>query len=141
MVYNFTDDAWSTIVRAVKSGNHPYEVGNTKTVDMGSLGVHTIRVANTTKCSEVTVESKTACGFVLEFADIITEYNMNPAGEYYGTQYDKGTNLGGWPASAMRTYVFIIPFLNASGMALYISPFTYVLIALAGQPPTFVYSS
>ena len=101
---NFTDDDWSTIVRAVQSGNHPYEVGNTKTVDMGSLGTHTIRVSNTTPC-DGTLESETACGFVLEFADIITTYNMNPVGEYSGTQYDNGTNLGGWPASAMRTYV------------------------------------
>ena len=30
---------------------------------------------------------------------------MNPVGEYNGTRYDYGTNLGGWPASAMRTYV------------------------------------
>ena len=101
---NFTDDDWATIVRAVKSGNHPYQVGNTKIVDMGSLGTHTIRVSNTTPC-DGTLESETACGFVLEFADIITTYNMNPAGEYYGTQYNYGTNLGGWPASAMRTYV------------------------------------
>ena len=103
---NFTDDDWTTIVAAVQSGNHPYQVGDTKTVELGNdSGVYTIRVANTTKCSEVEVESKTACGFVLEFSDIITTYNINPSGEYYGTQYDYGTNLGGWPASAMRTYV------------------------------------
>lgn len=101
---NFSTDTWSTIVAAVKQAEtngieYPYEVGNTKTVDMGSLGVHTIRVANTTKCSEVTVESKTACGFVLEFADIITTHSMN------GTDLSTSTNAGGWPASAMRTYV------------------------------------
>ena len=45
---NFEDDDWATIVAAVQSGNHPYQVGNTKEVDMGDLGIHTIRVANTT---------------------------------------------------------------------------------------------
>ena len=30
----FEDDDWATIVAAVKSGTHPYEVGDTKTVDM-----------------------------------------------------------------------------------------------------------
>ena len=111
----FSTDSWETIVAAVKQAEtngteYPYEVGNAKTVDMdingdGTAEEYTIRVANKTKCSEVTVTSKTACGFVLEFADIITDYNMNPAGEYNGTQYDSGTNLGGWPASAIRKYL------------------------------------
>ena len=96
---NFTDDDWATIVASVQSGNHPYEVGNTKTVDMGSLGVHTVRVANTTKCSEVIVESKTACGFVLEFADVITNHAMN------GTDRVSAENSGGWPATDMRKYL------------------------------------
>ena len=39
--------------------------------------------------------SQTACGFVLEFADVIIEHAMN-AGE---------TNVGGWPASSMYTFV------------------------------------
>ena len=49
--------------------------------------------------------SQTACGFVLEFADIITTYNMNPAGTYKNVEYEYGWNKDGWPASAMRTFV------------------------------------
>ena len=30
---------------------------------------------------------------------------MNPAGEYNGTQYDYGYNIGGWPNTSMRTFV------------------------------------
>ena len=101
---DFATDDWKIIVDAIKSGTSPYQVGDEKTVDLGSLGTHILRVANTTPC-DGTLSSKTACGFVLEFKDIITTYNMNQAGEYSGTQYDNGTNLGGWPASAMRTYV------------------------------------
>ena len=100
---NFVDDDWSTIVAVVKSENHPYQVGDTKTVDMGDLGTHTLRVANTTKCSELEIEplSKTACGFVLEFVDIITTREMN--GD--SINYTGKTNIGGWPASEMRSYV------------------------------------
>ena len=111
---SFEEDDWGTIVAAVRQAEtngteYPYSVGNEKTIEMdidgnGSAEQYTIRVANTTPC-DGTLASETACGFVLEFADIITTYNMNPAGEYNGTQYDYGTNLGGWPASAMRTYV------------------------------------
>ena len=102
---SFADDDWSTIVTAVQSGNHPYEVGNTKTVDMGGLGIHTIRVANITKCNEEWIadvtKSQTACGFVLEFEDIITRREMN--GD--SVNYEGNTNVGGWPASEMRAYL------------------------------------
>ena len=92
---SFKDDSWSTIAANVKTGKAgAYQVGDTKTVDMGSLGTHTVRVANTSTCTNGET-SKTACGFVVEFADIISNYAMNST----------STNVGGWPASAMRTYV------------------------------------
>ena len=101
----FEIDDWATIIAAVQSGNHPYQVGNTKTVDMGSLGTHILRVANITSCSEEWIEdeekSKTACGFVLEFADIITTHEMN--GD--PVNFTGDTNTGGWPTSEMRAYL------------------------------------
>ena len=108
-VPSFADDSWETIVNNVKNNTIPsyYTVGSTKEVDMGTLGTHTLRIANTstpTECS-ATGFSQTACGFVLEFADIITTHNMNPKGEYKGTTYNYGWNVDGWPASSMRTYV------------------------------------
>jgi hypothetical protein len=105
---SFSEDDWSTIVAAVKAGNtNNYNVGDTKTVDMGSLGTHTLRIANKSTPSECSTTgfSQTACGFVLEFADIITQHNMNPVGKYKGLQYDYGWNKDGWPASSMYTYV------------------------------------
>ena len=106
---SFADDDWSTIINAIQTGNtSAYHVGDTKTVELGnSLGTHTLRIANTTTPAECSTEgfSQTACGFVLEFADIITTHNMNPSGEYKGVRYDSGWNVDGWPASAMRTYV------------------------------------
>ena len=105
---SFSTDSWPTIIRAVKKGNtSAYNVGDTKTIDMGTLGTHTLRIANKSTPTECSTEgfSQTACGFVLEFADIITEHNMNPSGEYKGTTYNSGWNVDGWPASSMRIYV------------------------------------
>mgnify|MGYP004452542979 CR=1 FL=1 len=95
---SFSTDSWKTIAKAVKNNNiSKYNVGDTKTVDMGSYGTHTLRIANTTTPSECSTAgfSQTACGFVLEFADIITYHKMN----------DTDTNVGGWLATSMRTFV------------------------------------
>ena len=105
---SFAEDSWETIITAVKENNiSKYKVGDTKTIDMGDYGTHTLRIANTSTPSECSTTgfSQSACGFVLEFADIITTHNMNPAGTYKGTQYDYGWNVDGWPATTMRTFV------------------------------------
>ena len=95
---SFATDSWKTIIKAVKNNNiSKYHVGDTRTIDMGTYGTHTLRIANTSTPSECsrTGFSQTACGFVLEFADIITNHKMN----------DTDTNVGGWPATSMRTFV------------------------------------
>ena len=96
---DFATDSWSTIIANVKAGNgSEYKVGSTKEVNLGSTyGTHTLRIANTSTPSECsgTGFSQSACGFVLEFADIITDHVMN----------DTNTNVGGWPATSMRTFV------------------------------------
>ncbi len=95
---SFSSDSWMTIAKAVKSGNiSKYNIGNTKTVNLGTYGTHTLRVANTSTPSECSTAgfSQTACGFVLEFADVITTHKMN----------DTATNVGGWPATTMGTFV------------------------------------
>ena len=91
---SFTSDSWKTIQKAVQTGNtSKYHVGDTKEVDLGSLGTHTVRISNMSECTTET--SETACGFVVEFADIITK------------QVFKSTNknVGGWKDSELRTYV------------------------------------
>ena len=104
---SFADDSWSTIVAAVQSGNTGnYNVGDTKEVDMGTFGTHTLRIANMSTPSECSTEgfSQTACGFVLEFADIITTHRMNPY-----TSEDTTTigvnSKGGWEYSDMRAFL------------------------------------
>ena len=95
---NFSTDDWETIIDAIREGNgSEYAVGSTKEVNLGTYGTHTLRVANTSTPSECsgTGFSQSACGFVLEFADVITIHKMN----------DTATNVGGWPASSMYTFV------------------------------------
>ncbi len=61
---NFSTDSWNTIVSAVKSNNiSKYNVGDTKEVDMGDLGTHALRIANTTTPSECSTTgfSQTSC--------------------------------------------------------------------------------
>ena len=104
----FATDSWESIVKAVQDNNTSlYNVGDTKEIDLGTLGTHTLRIANKStpaECSQAGF-SQTACGFVLEFANIITTHNMNPVGEYKGINYQYGWNVDGWPATSMRTYV------------------------------------
>ena len=94
---SFATDSWNTIANAVRSGNiGKYNIGDTKTIDMGTYGTHTLRIANKSTPSECSTTgfSQTACGFVVEFADIITTHVMNSS----------STNVGGWPATSMRTF-------------------------------------
>ena len=95
---SFSEDSWATIAANVRAGNiSKYNVGDTKTIELDGFGTHTVRIANTTTPSECNNPdfSQTACGFVIEFADIITEYHMN----------EEPTNVGGWENSDMRSYV------------------------------------
>ena len=95
---NFSTDSWSTIIKAVQENNiGKYNVGDTKEIDMGTYGTHTLRIANTStpnECSRAGF-SQTACGFVLEFQDIITTSKMNNA----------YSNTGGWNNAEMNTFI------------------------------------
>ena len=91
----FQKDSWETIATNVKSGNtRRYSVGDTREVDLGSLGIHILRIANMSSCTNGE-KSETACGFVVEFADIITKQKFNSS----------DVNKGGWRDSSLRTYV------------------------------------
>ena len=91
----FQKDSWSKIAANVKAGNtSKYNVGDTKEVDLGSLGTHTVRISNMSECTNGE-SSETACGFVVEFADIITTQEFSSS----------MTNVGGWRDSELRTYI------------------------------------
>ena len=94
---SFTTDSWATIQKAVQNNNTSvYNVGDTKTVTINGTN-YTVRIANKStnaNCNSETY-SETACGFVVEFADIVEYRAMNST----------VTNVGGWPATEMRTYL------------------------------------
>ena len=90
---SFAEDTWETI--ADNTSSDVYKVGDTKQVLIGNKP-YTVRIANNTtptKCNDSNF-SQTACGFVVEFTDIVETRQMNST----------GTNVGGWPASVMRIY-------------------------------------
>ena len=94
---SFDTDSWDTIAQNVKAGNSSiYKVGDTKEVAIDGKS-YTVRVANNSTPSECNDAnfSQTACGFVVEFVDIVGNRPMN----------NTDTNVGGWPASKMRTYI------------------------------------
>ena len=94
----FEADSWETIILNVRNNTiSNYHVGDTKKISMGSFGTHTLRIANTSTPSECENSdfSQTACGFVIEFADILGTRAMNSS----------NTNVGSWPGTSMRSYV------------------------------------
>ena len=102
----FAEDSWETIAAVVQDGrSNAYPVGSEKEVEIAGTS-YTVRVANNTTPDECYREdfSQTACGFVVEFVDIVEKRQMNPSGTYKGTEYKYGWNVDGWPATAMRTY-------------------------------------
>ena len=90
---SFAEDTWETI--AENTSSDVYKVGDTKQVLIGNKP-YTVRIANKSTPAECNNSnfSQTACGFVVEFVDIIETRQMNLT----------STNVGGWPATAMRTY-------------------------------------
>ena len=92
----FAEDTWETIAGVVRSGHsNVYPVGAEKKVEIGEKS-YTVRVVNNTTSVDCENEnfSQSACGFVVEFVDIIEQRVMNSSGK----------NIGGWPATDMRKY-------------------------------------
>jgi len=95
---SFSDSSWETIIKNVKNGDtSSYHVGDIKTINLGSLGTHTLRIANMSTPAECSTNgfSQTACGFVVEFTESLGTHFMNSS----------STNSGSWPTSEMRTYI------------------------------------
>ena len=105
---SFDKDSWEVIASNAKNcvnneENCPYKVGNTKTVKVNG-NEFTVRLANL-KAPETCDKndknnydeffSQSACGFVVEFADVIDSHVMNST----------NTNVGGWQESGMRKYL------------------------------------
>ena len=98
---SFAEDTWETI--AENTSSKVYNVGDTKQVLIGNKS-YTVRIANKSTPNECNDSnfSQTACGFVVEFVDVLTGWGLMNSTE---------TNVGGWTASEMKTYANV-DFLN-----------------------------
>ena len=101
---SFGEDSWEVIASNAKNcvdnpDSCPYSVGNEREVKLGKYGNHKVRIANLNSPKEEGCGTKgfseSACGFVIEFADIIGTHMMN----------DPATNKGGWLESQMKTFI------------------------------------
>ena len=91
----FAIDNWETIATNVKNGNMcGYHVGDEKEIELTGFGKHNVRISNVSACTNGET-SETACGFVVEFVDIIIRYQFNSS----------GLNVGGWRDTKVRTYI------------------------------------
>lgn len=120
---SLAEDSWDTIATLIKIKKANYEVGQTKCVKLegytngnGSIDSQgnkckqdefLVRLSNKTTPEECYENgfSKTACGYVFEFVDIIEKIQYNPAGEYKGKQYNRGWNKDGYPGSQLYVYL------------------------------------
>ena len=96
---SFATDSWETIQAAVQDNNtSAYNIGDTKEVTINNVD-YTVRLANKSTgdhCGDNdTGYSQTACGFVVEFVDIITKMRMQ----------NSQTNVGGYPATLVYDYL------------------------------------
>ena len=92
----FANDSWDTIAAVIQNGDlGAYQLGAEKEVEIDGKN-YTVRVANNTTPEECNLYdfSQTACGFVVEFVDVVEKRAIN----------NTITSVGGWPASEVRTY-------------------------------------
>ena len=101
---SFATDSWATIKANLTANRNAYDIGDTKEVVIDNVS-YTVRLANTSSCPDnwPTTASQTTCGVVIEFIDTIKDStNNNKDGHVMNLT---NTNVGGWPASSMRSYL------------------------------------
>ena len=104
---NLEDDDWKTISGLDQKGIacSTYNIGDTKTINMGEYGTHTVRLANCSEPIECSSNgfSQTACGVVFEFTDILVHRSMNPAS--IDSVIPGHNAAGGWEYSDARAFL------------------------------------
>ncbi|HIS91169.1 MAG TPA: hypothetical protein IAC20_05915 [Candidatus Faecisoma merdavium] len=97
--FSFAEDSWETIAKNIRNGkaDEYYSVGDTKDVTLSGYGTFKVRIANLSRPESCTTwnYSQTACGFVIEFVDIITNH----------VSLVNGSTMYGWPQSELRRFL------------------------------------
>ncbi len=95
---SFATDPWEIIIKAVRENNTSvYHIGDTRKINLGEeYGNHTLRLVNKSESDECKQDgfSQSACGFVIEFADVIDIHKINSL-----------SNNDGWPGSDIRKFI------------------------------------
>ena len=97
---DFANDSWETIQENIEIDRTVYAVGSRKQIEMdidedGINETYWIRIANTSIDGCENKLSKSACGVVIEFEDIIATHRYNAT----------NTTKGGWPGSEMYQFL------------------------------------
>ena len=98
---SFNNDTFDVISKNIKTGNTSmYKVGDIKKIKMtvnGKVREYSLRLINNSIDSNCNSSdfSQTACGFVVEFTDVIDLVSMN----------NKLSNINGWKDSDLRKYL------------------------------------
>lgn len=105
------EDSWPKIARVVKNNSEAYPLGATKTIqldddDDGVMETYHLRVANNTTPSEcnTTGFSQTACGFVLEFVEVLAKDRQMNKLDTFNRSLEYNSN-GSWEHSIIRGYM------------------------------------
>ena len=97
--FSFAEDSWETIAKNIRNGkaDEYYSVGDTKDVTLSGYGTFKVRIANLSRPESCTTwnYSQTACGFVIEFVDIITNH----------VSLVNGSTMYGWPQSELHRFL------------------------------------
>ena len=115
--FNFATSSWDDIITAYNNGDttqleEDMAAGTTREVELdldndgNAETTGHLRIANISTPAECSTEgfSQTACGFVLEFADVPVTHRMNPFVNEDTTTIGVN-NTGGWKFSDMRAYL------------------------------------
>lgn len=92
---SFEDDSWTDIKNYLNENRKIYDIGSEKEIEIDGIS-YKVRLSNTKSCPDDWEGSKTACGVVIEFVNLLSESRqMNTT----------NTNVGGWPASDLYKYL------------------------------------
>ena len=97
---DFANDSWEEIKENIEIDRTVYPVGSRRQIQMdidenGENETYWIRIANTSIDGCENLLSKSACGIVIEFENIITTHRYNAT----------NTTAGGWPGSEMYQFM------------------------------------
>ena len=98
----FATDDWATIAAAIKSGSHPYALGDTKSISVGGVE-YTLRICDLTSGRYSYADGTAQTNAVIEFVDCYST-GSSGGGKWYINTSER-TNVGGYAATTTPEYL------------------------------------